>query len=90
MKAVLDERLKRTLSDLIKEPMYIEGKACWLNQLDTALEKNNNRVHGTTKMTPFETSNNTAKLASQKLFSRNNNNSERASRTAKLASHSNN
>ena len=38
--------------------MYIEGKACWLNHLDVALQKYNNRVHGTTKMTPFEPSNN--------------------------------
>ena len=40
--------------DLIKEPRYFEGKAYWLNHLDAALEKYNNRVHGTTKMTPFE------------------------------------
>ena len=45
--------------------MYIEGKACWLNHLDTAMKKYNNRVHGTTKMTPFEAKN-TAKLASHK------------------------
>ena len=38
--------------------MYIEGKACWLNHLDAALQKYNNRVHGTTKMTPFEMSTN--------------------------------
>ena len=45
--------------------MYIE--ACWLNHLDAALEKYNNRVHGTTKMRPFEMSpnTNTAKLALQ-------------------------
>ena len=36
--------------------MYIEGKACWLNLFDAGLEKYNNRVHGTTKMTPFEMS----------------------------------
>ena len=56
--------------------MYIEGKGNWLNHLDAALQKYNNRVHGTTKMTPFEMSfnklipnnnNNTAKLASHKL-----------------------
>ena len=46
--------------------MYIEGKACWLNHLDTAMEKDNNRVHGTTKMTPFEMSTN------QKLIPNNN------------------
>ena len=77
MKAVFVERFKRTLLDLIKEPMYIGGKGSWLNHLDAALQKYNNRVHGTTKMTPFEMSTNkklipnnntnTAKLASQKL-----------------------
>ena len=56
LKAVFVERFNRTLLDLIKEPMYIEGKACWLNHLDTAMEKYNNR--GTTKMTPFEMSTN--------------------------------
>ena len=56
LKAVFVERFNRTLLDLIKEPMYIEGDACWLNHIDTALETYNNRVHGTTKMTPFEMS----------------------------------
>ena len=58
LKAVFVERFNRTLLDIIKEPMYIEGKACWLNHLDDALQKYNNRVHGTTKMTPFEMSTN--------------------------------
>ena len=58
LKAVFVERFNRTLLDLIKEPMYIEGKGSWLNHLDAALQKYNNRVHGTTKMTPFEASNN--------------------------------
>ena len=56
LKAVFVERFNRTLLDLIKEPMYIEGKGNWLNHLDAALQKYNNRVHGTTKMTPFEMS----------------------------------
>ena len=54
LKAVFVERFNRTLLDLIKEPMYIEGKGSWLNHLDAALDKYNNRVHGTTKMTPIE------------------------------------
>ena len=54
MKAVFVERFNRTLLDLIKEPMYIEGKGNWLNHLDAALQKYNNRVHTTTKMTSFE------------------------------------
>ena len=55
--------------------MYLEGKGNWLNHLDAALQKYINRVHGTTKMTPFEKSTN------KKLIPNNNNN------TAKLASH---
>ena len=54
LKAVFVERFKRTLLDLTKEPMYIEGKGKWLNHINIALDKYNNRVHGTTKMTPFE------------------------------------
>ena len=43
--------------------MYIEGKTCWLNHINNALDKDNNRVHGTTKMTPFEmVSNNTTAI----------------------------
>ena len=58
MKAVFVERFNRTLLDLIKEPMYIEEKGNWLNHLDAALQKYNNRVHTTTKLTPFEMSTN--------------------------------
>ena len=67
LKAVFVERFNRTLLDLMKKPMYIEGKACWLNHLDTAMEKYNNRVHGTTKMTPFEMVTNTNKIINIKI-----------------------
>ena len=67
LKAVFVERFNRTLLDLIKKPMYIEGKACWLNHLDAAMEKYNNRVHGTTKMTPFEMFTNTKKIINIKI-----------------------
>ena len=40
--------------------MYIGSKGNWLNHLDAALQKYNNCVHGTTKMTPFEMSFKTA------------------------------
>ena len=39
LKAVFVERFNRRLLDLIKEPMYIEGKGSWLNHLDAALQK---------------------------------------------------
>ena len=67
LKAVFVERFNRTLLDLIKKPMYIEGKACWLNHLDAAMEKYNNRVHGTPKMTPFEMVTNTNKINNIKI-----------------------
>ena len=38
--------------------MYFEGKGNWMIHFNIALDKYNNRVHGTTKMTPFEASNN--------------------------------
>ena len=78
LKAVFVERFNRTLLDLIKEPMYIEGKACWLNHLNTAMEKYNNRVHGTTKLTPFEMFTNTNKINNIKIIKNN---------TASLARH---
>ena len=55
--------------------MYIEGKACWLNHLDAAMEKYNNRVHGTTKMTPFEMVTNTNKIINIK-FNKNEKNTQ--------------
>ena len=56
LKAVFVARFDITLVYLMKEPMYNEDKACWLNHLDAALEKYNNRVHTTARMTPFEAS----------------------------------
>ena len=46
LKTVFVERFNRTLLDLLKEPLYMEGKACWLNHLDNAMEKYNIRVLG--------------------------------------------
>ena len=80
LKAVFVERFNRTLLDLIKEPMYIEGKGSWLNHLDAALQKYNNRVHGTTKMTPFEASNNS-------LLPSNNNNNNKVPRDSSRESY---
>ena len=56
-RAVFDERFNRTLLDVIKEPMYFEGKACWLNHLDAAFETYKNCLHREIRMTPFEANN---------------------------------
>ena len=72
LKAVFVERFNRTLLDLIKEPMYIEGRGNWLNHLDAALQKYNNRVHGTTKMTPFEMSTNNTLIRTASPNNKNN------------------
>ena len=53
MKAVFVERFKRTFLDLIEDPMPFQDKAWWLNHLDAAMDKFNDGVHGTTKMTSF-------------------------------------
>ena len=54
LKAGFVERFNGIILDRRKDPMYIEGKACWLNHLDAALETSNNRVHRAIHMTPFE------------------------------------
>ena len=72
LKAVFVERFNRTLLDLIKKPMYIEGKGNWLNHINNALDKYNNRVHGTTKMTPFEMSTNNTLTRAASPYNNNN------------------
>ena len=57
LKAVLIERFNRLSLYIIKEPSYIEEKACWLNRLDAAFEKYKHCVHRATRMTPFEANN---------------------------------
>ena len=64
--------------------MYFEGKDCWLNHLDATFEKYNNRVHGTTKMTPFEMPTN------NKLIPNITEGALRNNYTAKLDSHKHN
>ena len=39
LRAVFVERFNRTLLDLIKEPIFIEGKSCWSNHIKCALDK---------------------------------------------------
>ena len=44
LKAVFVERFNRTLLDLIKEPMFIEGKGNWLNHLEHLFKRLYNKL----------------------------------------------
>ena len=57
LKAVFVERFNSPLLDLINEPLFIEGEACWLNHINSALDMYNNRVHHAIRISPFEASN---------------------------------
>ena len=54
LKAFFVERFNRTLRDLLKVPVFVEGKADWLSIISSTIEKYNNRKHSTKKMTPVE------------------------------------
>ena len=84
LKAVFVERFNRKLLDLIKKPMYIEGKGNWLNHINNALDKCNNRVHGTTKMIPFEISFNKPILRSYANLIPNNDNNNQNNKFSKF------
>ena len=57
LKAVFIERFNRTLIDLIKIPMYIQGTGNWLDCLQDSVEKYNNKKHSAIQMTPHQKSN---------------------------------
>ena len=54
LKAVFVERFNGTLRNLLKVPVFVGGKARWIDELDTAMKKYNKRRHSTIKMSPLE------------------------------------
>ena len=54
LKAVFVERFNGTLRNLLKVPVFVGGKARWIDELDTAMKKYNKRRHSTIKMSPIE------------------------------------
>ena len=54
LKAVFIERFNRTLRDLLKIPVFLEGKGNWLSHLNDVMKTYNERKHGTIKMSPIE------------------------------------
>ena len=53
---VFAERFNRTIRNLLKKPIFKEGKASWISELSSVVKKFNNTVHNSTKMTPIRAS----------------------------------
>ena len=49
------ERVIRTVRNL-KKPIFLAGEASWINELSPIIEKYNNTIHHSTKMTPVQAS----------------------------------
>ena len=60
--AVFAERFNRTISNLLKKPVFENGDANWIDILDSIINKYNNTIHSSTKMTPIKAS----KITNQK------------------------
>ena len=54
--AVFAERLNRTIGDLIKNIVFEQGNAKWIDILPTMTKRYNDRTHSSTKLTPIQTS----------------------------------
>ena len=46
------ERVIRTMRNLLKKPVFLVGNADWLSELPSVVNKYNNTIHSSTKMTP--------------------------------------
>ena len=54
--AVFAERFDRTIGNLLKKPVFETGNAIWLSELPSVINKYNNTIHSSTKMTPIQAS----------------------------------
>ena len=54
--AVFAERFNRTIRNLLKKPVFLEGNADWLSELPSVIKQYNNTIHHTTKMKPIDAS----------------------------------
>ena len=50
------ERVIRTISNLLRKPLFEKGNADWISELTSVIKKNNNTIHSSIKMTPEQTS----------------------------------
>ena len=54
--AVFAERFNRTIRDLLKQIVFEQGDAKWIDVLQTITKQYNNRIHSSTKLTPIQAS----------------------------------
>ena len=57
------ERVIRTKRNLLKKPIFSAGNADWFSELPSVVEKYNNTIHHSIKMTPIQAS----KISNEKL-----------------------
>ena len=50
------ERFNRTIRDMLKKPIFLNGDANWINIIPTIINKYNNKIHSTIKLTPSQAS----------------------------------
>ena len=50
------ERVKRTIRNLLKEPVFEKGKANWLSEIPSVIKQYNKTIHNSMKMTPIQVS----------------------------------
>ena len=50
------ERFNRTIRDMLKKPIFLNGDANWINIIPTIINKYNNKIHSTIKLTPIQAS----------------------------------
>ena len=50
------ERVIRTVRNFLQKPIFLAGNANWLNELSAVVNKYNNTIHSSTKMTPNQAS----------------------------------
>ena len=53
---MIAERVIRTIRNLLKKPMFEKGNADWLSELLFIIQKYNNTIHNSIKMTPIQAS----------------------------------
>ena len=54
--AVFAERFNKTIRNLLKKPVFEKGRADWLSELSSVVNKCNNTIHQSIKMTPVQAS----------------------------------